>query len=388
MKKSNFYLLYSGDKSLLSNEVNKLKKNLNITSDSIYYDIENVSDIIVEASTIGMFDPYKFIVIDSGSYFLQKSEFDISLLEEYFNNYNTNSYLIFILNSGSVDSKKKLYKLINDNGTINKLSVTEEYLDTFVRNYIKDNGFTMSNMDIKFFLGRCNKDIDNIKNELDKLMLYKLEEKVIDKDDIILLVDEDIDDTVFELVSSILKNDCNKAMKLYYNFINNGMDVSQIIAIIASQIRLLFQVKRLYNSGKSNEEIAKILEFKSPYRVKYLLNDCYYYSEDDLIKYLSKLADIDKNIKSGNGDGEASSNASDGYASEEEYDDPIYNEVVDFAVNTGKISASLIQRKFRLGYNRAARIIDLLEERGIIGPQNGSKPREVLVKLEKPNDME
>lgn len=134
-------------------------------------------------------------------------------------------------------------------------------------------------------------------------MLYKLEEKVIDKDDIILLVDEDIDDTVFELVSSILKNDCNKAMKLYYNFINNGMDVSQIIAIIASQIRLLFQVKRLYNSGKSNEEIAKILEFKSPYRVKYLLNDCYYYSEDDLIKYLSKLADIDKNIKSGNGDG-------------------------------------------------------------------------------------
>ena len=174
MKKSNFYLLYSGDKSLLSNEVNKLKKNLNITSDSIYYDIENVSDIIVEASTIGMFDPYKFIVIDSDSYFLQKSEFDISLLEEYFNNYNTNSYLIFILNSGSVDSKKKLYKLINDNGTINKLSVTEEYLDTFVRNYIKDNGFTMNNMDIKFFLGRCNKDIDNIKNELDKLMLYKL----------------------------------------------------------------------------------------------------------------------------------------------------------------------------------------------------------------------
>ena len=48
---------------------------------------------------------------------------------------------------------------------------------------------------------------------------------------------------------------------------------------------------------------SKILEFKSPYRVKYLLNDCYYYSEDDLIKYLSKLADIDKNIKSGNGDG-------------------------------------------------------------------------------------
>ena len=57
-------------------------------------------------------------------------------------------------------------------------------------------------------------------------------------------------------------------------------------------------------------------------------------------------------------------------------------EIVDFAIQNGKISASLVQRKFRLGYNRAARVIDLLEERGIIGPQNGSKPREVLVKME------
>lgn len=83
-----------------------------------------------------------------------------------------------------------------------------------------------------------------------------------------------------------------------------------------------------------------------------------------------------------------SKGSTDDYVSSDEYDDPIYNEVVDFAVSTGKISASLIQRKFRLGYNRAARIIDLLEERGIIGPPNGSKPREVLVKLEKPNEEE
>ncbi len=70
----------------------------------------------------------------------------------------------------------------------------------------------------------------------------------------------------------------------------------------------------------------------------------------------------------------------------EEYDDPLYNEIVDFAIETGKISASLVQRRFKVGYNRAARIIDLLEERGIIGPQNGSKPREVLVKLESSED--
>ncbi|MDD3392790.1 MAG: DNA translocase FtsK [Bacilli bacterium] len=65
-----------------------------------------------------------------------------------------------------------------------------------------------------------------------------------------------------------------------------------------------------------------------------------------------------------------------------DYEEPLYNEIVEFVVTQGKASASLLQRRFRLGYNRAARVIDLLEERGIVGPNNGSKPREVLVKLE------
>lgn len=61
-------------------------------------------------------------------------------------------------------------------------------------------------------------------------------------------------------------------------------------------------------------------------------------------------------------------------------DDPMYKEVVEFAIETGKISAFLIQRRFRFGYNRAARMVDLLEARGVVGPQIGSKPREVIIK--------
>lgn len=69
-------------------------------------------------------------------------------------------------------------------------------------------------------------------------------------------------------------------------------------------------------------------------------------------------------------------------------EEPLYNEIVDFVVEQGKASTSLLQRRFRLGYNRAARCIDLLEERGIVGPQNGSKPREVLVKYSETEENE
>ena len=298
MKKSNFYLLYSDDVSLLNNEVLKLKNSLNINDETIYYDIDNISDIVVEASTVGMFNPYKFIVIDCSSY----KDIDISLLEDYFKSYNVNSYLIFIY-KGTIDSRKKLFKLISDNGIVMKLDISNDYLNDFVNDYLKKNNYRMEGTTISYFLSRCGNNIDNIKNELDKLMLYKLDEKIINNDDISLLIQESSDDSVFELVSAFLKNDSRKAMKLYYEFINDGMHVSQIVAIIASQIRLLFQVKRLYNEGKSNDEIAKILEFRSVYRVKYLLNDAYLYSENDLVKYLSNLADIDKAIKTGTMDG-------------------------------------------------------------------------------------
>ncbi len=59
-------------------------------------------------------------------------------------------------------------------------------------------------------------------------------------------------------------------------------------------------------------------------------------------------------------------------------DDPLYDEAVEFVMNQGKASISLIQRRFRIGYNRAARFIEQMESDGLLGPQEGSKPRAVI----------
>ena len=69
-------------------------------------------------------------------------------------------------------------------------------------------------------------------------------------------------------------------------------------------------------------------------------------------------------------------------ASGDDVTDPLYDEVKEFIIQTRKASTSLIQRKFSIGYARAARLIDTLEEHGIIGPSRGSKPREVYVRNE------
>ena len=72
--------------------------------------------------------------------------------------------------------------------------------------------------------------------------------------------------------------------------------------------------------------------------------------------------------------GEAGEAGEDG----DEENDPLYNDAVRLVVEFGKASTSLLQRRLRIGYGRAAHLIDLMERDGIVGAADGPKPREVL----------
>ena len=74
----------------------------------------------------------------------------------------------------------------------------------------------------------------------------------------------------------------------------------------------------------------------------------------------------------------AAENGSAGGGGDEDYDE-FYDKAVELVVEKGKASTSMIQRAFRIGYNRAARIIEVMERDGVIGPMDGAKPRQVLV---------
>lgn len=67
--------------------------------------------------------------------------------------------------------------------------------------------------------------------------------------------------------------------------------------------------------------------------------------------------------------------------------DELLQEAIDCVVTAGQASVSMLQRRFRIGYNRAARIVDMMEARGIVGPQDGSRPRQVLLTEDELNEM-
>ena len=62
-------------------------------------------------------------------------------------------------------------------------------------------------------------------------------------------------------------------------------------------------------------------------------------------------------------------------------------EAIDVVMNCGQASTSMLQRRLKLGYSRAARIVDQMEERGIVGPFDGSKPRQILISKDEWKEM-
>ena len=295
----NFYILYGLDKSLIKNELNKIIKKINI-EDVITYDLSSISiiDIIDDAKTISMFSSKKIIVIENSNFLCaNKTLEDIEVLENYLKNYNSDTFLIFITNNENIDSRKKIVKQIKELGEIKELNeIDDNYLNEYINNYLKEHNYQME--DNKYFLDKVGKNLNNIKNELDKLLIYKMDDKNITNSDIDKILIKVLESEIFILTDAIIARDIPKSLELLKEFLNNNYEEMQIIMLLASQFRFLFQVKRLLNKNKSENEIAKILEV-NPYRVKFTKKKLYNYSEKLLLSYIKKLAKIDHDIKLG-----------------------------------------------------------------------------------------
>ena len=139
--------------------------------------------------------------------------------------------------------------------------------------------------------------------------------------------------------------------------------------------KLLGAGDMLYSSGEAQPErlqSAFISEAEVKKVVKHLA-DAYKDEVSEEISLSTGSISADKSIFESTLDDEGDA----------EDDDEMYEEARACVIEAGKASTSYLQRKLKLGYARAARLMDKLEERGVIGPGEGAKPREVLEKIER-----
>jgi S-DNA-T family DNA segregation ATPase FtsK/SpoIIIE len=145
---------------------------------------------------------------------------------------------------------------------------------------------------------------------------------------------------------------------------------SRTILDSAGAEKLLGAGDMLYISGEMSKPIRLQSPFISEGEVKKVVDYLVKNTEDEIPTDINIEADKTKNVlfESLTGDGSS--------------EDDLYEEARETVIRAGKASTSYLQRKLRIGYARAARLMDILEENSVIGPGDGAKPRDVLIKPE------
>ena len=293
----NNYLLEGQSFFEIENEINNIVKSLDF-NDALRsnYDLSEVEfdNVLEDLDTYSFLSSKKIIILTGMENVNNDSNKDkLEHLYKYLDNPNPDN-LLFIWSlkfNNTLKVTKELKKRCK------YISVSLDPVK-FAKNELK--GYKISNIDIEYLVNKCLNDLSKIENEINKLKNYRYEEKTISREDIDDLVMEklgDSTDLTFAFSRSLAEKDKKRALEQYFKLLNYNIEPLSIIGLIASQIRIIYQVKVLEKQRLSNDEIASMLGEKNSYRIKKTKELTRYYSESELLDLMNTLADMDYNLK-------------------------------------------------------------------------------------------
>lgn len=299
--KNNLYLIVGEDQELVNFYLNKIMNEIGLDEDKkINYDMNtsSISDILDEVSMISLFSSEK-VVIGYNFDISKISDNDRDYLIRYLNNNNSNDRYIILI-AGKVDGRSKDYKIFKDKFKIIDLLQVDNDKDIYkyIEDYIKDRGYKIDKYNLDYLVELLGNDINNINNEIDKIILYLSDDKVISREVIDKLVSDNIDNIMYEFTNAVLDREYEKISKMYNDFKIENVGYDYLIGSLGNALRGALVIKILYNQGNSNSEIAKFIGKKEFY-IKKMIERLYNYTVDDLCMMIDKLGIIDREYKSG-----------------------------------------------------------------------------------------
>ena len=293
----NNYLLETNDFTALKTEIDKIIKKekftdaLTSTYDAKELQLENALE---DLDTYGFLSDKKVIIINNIDGINQEDEEkNLKHLYKYLENPNPDNLLI--ITASKLNNTLKVTKELKKKMNYSSVEINPE---NFIKNELKD--YTLETGVIKLLVEYCKNDITKIENECKKLKTFNFETKKISKSDIEELVIEKLGDEqelTFSFSRSLAEKNKKEALRKYKELLDYQIEPIAIVGLLASQIRIIYQVKTLSNQNLSPYDIAKILGEKSDYRVKKTKELIRYYSEQELLDLMKTLSDMDIQMK-------------------------------------------------------------------------------------------
>ena len=255
-------VLINGESILLINEkINSIiKENKNITS----FDMINssIDDILLEAGYFSMFDEEKYIIIRNANFFSSDkiSEKELASLMNYLENPNPLTNLIFVCHE-KIDFRKKITKLIKEKYeiiTIPNLKVYE--IENKVEQYFQKEHYKIDRETIKYIISNSLNNYDLVMNEIKKIVLYYNNPCYIKKTYVENMITKSINTNNFFFVDALIAGDLEGSLNLLKDLKVMKVEPTIILTLIARDIRIMLNIKKLLEQNKREYEILNELK--------------------------------------------------------------------------------------------------------------------------------
>lgn len=293
-KIENAYLISGDDRYLCYDALKKIEDSLSITikdMNSVTISGEKVTakDIVDSANMYPFGDEYRLVVVKDFAPLKNKDEYKI--IENYLKTPLASTVIVFF-NPDSAEFFKGMAKLT----TIDCSKIEPKVISAFIKNKLAKNEIQASEDAIENLILFCDSDMTRITNELEKLIAYVAETKVLTAEIVKAFVVQDKEYQIYELAEFIAKGESQKAIDLVDSFMVKPGSAFVILSPLFNNYRRALFVS--INKDKTPAELASLLGVKE-FAIKMLKNQVSKFSPKELKQIVDMIAEYDKKIKLG-----------------------------------------------------------------------------------------
>lgn len=305
------YLLYGNEEYLLQKRMDQLiREHVTVqdTMNTIVYDASDndfsLRKVLEEASTFTFFSTHKVIVVNNSTFLTRGStvtELEMKELEQYFDKPSDFCSIIFVHHEENIDTVKKIYKLIKKHcHEIHVKKLESGEFKVFLKDQANIRGLQFDNEAFNELVARLDNQMLNAISELDKLKLFG---NRIRTEDVRALVSRPLDSETFHLINALMDKDLGRCLHIWNDMVVLNVEPLSFMGLIASQLRLMYQVLCLHQQGYHRQDIVNTLLNSSTkvdvWRINKILGLAQASDSDRLLYILNVLAQLDQKSKSG-----------------------------------------------------------------------------------------
>ena len=292
------YLLFGEEEYLKNQYKNRLHRAILSEDDTMNFSSfegkgVDVRQIIDQAETLPFFADHRMILIEQSGFFKNASP----ELAEYIPQIPAETILVFV--EKDVDKRGKLYKAVQKKGRAVELGRQDEKtLQAWVLGMLKKEKRTITRDALTLFLEKSGNDMENIANELEKLLTYTHGKDAVEYADVEEICTVTTESRVFDMIRAVAEKKQKQALDLYYDLLSLKEPPMRILFLIARQFNQMMQVKDLRERGYGASEIASKAGI-APFIVKKSLAQSAQFEMDELYRAVKDCVEAEEAVKTG-----------------------------------------------------------------------------------------